>query len=76
MTVLVTKATGTVGHEVVRALSLRGVPVSAFVRESGRRAQRLVDEVELASHQPVVPGQGVGVIGQHTVVHRLDSHTQ
>jgi len=49
MTILVTAATGTVGRHVVRALTERGAPVRAFVRDPGRAAHLLGPGVELAS---------------------------
>jgi uncharacterized protein YbjT (DUF2867 family) len=48
MTILVTGATGNVGGHVVRALAGRGVPVRAFVRDSGKAARMLGPGVELA----------------------------
>lgn len=49
MTILVTAATGTVGRHVVRALTERGAPVRAFVRDPGRAAHLLGPEVEVAA---------------------------
>jgi uncharacterized protein YbjT (DUF2867 family) len=46
--ILVTGATGTVGSEVVRAVSERGGQVRAFVRDSEKARERLGDGVELA----------------------------
>jgi uncharacterized protein YbjT (DUF2867 family) len=48
MRILVTGATGNVGGHVVRALTGRGVPVRAFVRDAGRAARVLGPDVELA----------------------------
>ena len=45
---LVTWATGTVGSAVARELRERGVTVRAFVRDPGRAAAVLSDDVELA----------------------------
>jgi uncharacterized protein YbjT (DUF2867 family) len=47
--ILVTGATGIAGSEVVRALTARGAPVRAFVRDAGRARERLGDGVELAT---------------------------
>ena len=48
MTILVTGATGNVGSQVVAALRARGAQVRAFVRDPGRAAALLGDDVELA----------------------------
>jgi uncharacterized protein YbjT (DUF2867 family) len=48
MTILVTGATGNVGGHVVRALTARGVPVRAFVRDAARAARVLGPDVEIA----------------------------
>jgi uncharacterized protein YbjT (DUF2867 family) len=48
MTILVTGATGNVGSHVVRELQERGVAVRAFVRDPGRAAALLGEQVELA----------------------------
>jgi uncharacterized protein YbjT (DUF2867 family) len=48
MTILVTGATGNVGSQVVAALRARGAQVRAFVRDPGRAAALLGDDVDLA----------------------------
>ena len=61
MKILVTGATGNVGGHVVRALSERGVPVRAFVRDGDRAARTLglhspgprsLDPCTLVPHSP------------------------
>jgi uncharacterized protein YbjT (DUF2867 family) len=49
MKILVTGATGNVGGHVVRALTRRGVPMRALVRDPGKAARVLGPEVETAS---------------------------
>ncbi len=49
MTILVTGATGNVGGHVVRALTARGGPVRAFVRDPDKAARVLGPGVELAT---------------------------
>jgi uncharacterized protein YbjT (DUF2867 family) len=46
--ILVTGATGSVGSRLVHELRERGVPVRAFVRDAGKAAGMLGDDVELA----------------------------
>ena len=46
--ILVTGATGNVGSRVVQELRDRGVPVRAFVRDPGKAAMMLGDDIELA----------------------------
>ena len=48
MKILVTGATGNVGGHVVRALTERGMPVRAFVRDRDKAARVLGPDVELA----------------------------
>jgi uncharacterized protein YbjT (DUF2867 family) len=47
-TVLVTGATGNVGSRVIQQLRRRGVPVRAFVRDTGRASASLGPDVDLA----------------------------
>ena len=48
MKILVTGASGNVGGHVVRALTERGMPVRAFVRDRDKAARVLGPDVELA----------------------------
>ncbi|MEX2553780.1 MAG: NAD(P)H-binding protein, partial [Actinomycetota bacterium] len=47
--ILVTGATGAVGHRVANQLHAEGIPVRAFVRDTTKAAGMLNDAIELAA---------------------------